>query len=319
MSPLFGEAVLAYTRRARAVLAYRRQWLFRLALRTYAALGHPDLTLNTVHGRLTVHTRDTAITLELIRHHKYQHAQIAAVAALLARHGHQPESRRSIGIDVGANIGTVALSLIRDGVVGHVLAVEPDPANYRLLQRNVAQNGMAGKIDCRQVALSDQAGELLLEQSIDNMGDHRIRVGRPDVPSELGEDQRPVTHVPALTLDELLGREGIAPTDVRLVWMDVQGHEGHVLRGASSLLVQGVPIATELWPYGLRRSGTSTDDLLAIFAPHYTHAVRLDGSVEVLGTIPQLRATLPGPGSPTPPGLQFDYLFLRILARAFPH
>lgn len=37
--------------------------------------------------------------------------------------------------------------------------------------------------------------------------------------------------------------------------MDVQGHEGHLLSGASRLLASTVPIVCEYWPYGLERAG----------------------------------------------------------------
>ena len=39
--------------------------------------------------------------------------------------------------------------------------------------------------------------------------------------------------------------------DVGLAWIDVQGHEGHVLAGAEALLDSEVPIVCEYWPEGL--------------------------------------------------------------------
>ena len=38
------------------------------------------------------------------------------------------------------------------------------------------------------------------------------------------------------------------------LFMDTQGYEGHILSGAKNLIEACVPIMTEFWPYGLKRS-----------------------------------------------------------------
>ncbi len=47
---------------------------------------------------------------------------------------------------------------------------------------------------------------------------------------------------------------GIGPTS--LVWIDTQGHEGHVLKGATNLIASRRIryVVCEFWPYGLERS-----------------------------------------------------------------
>ena len=40
-----------------------------------------------------------------------------------------------------------------------------------------------------------------------------------------------------------------------LIWMDTQGFEGYVLKGANNLLKFRMPMVLEFWPYGLKRSG----------------------------------------------------------------
>ncbi len=56
--------------------------------------------------------------------------------------------------------------------------------------------------------------------------------------------------------------------------MDVQGHEAHVLRGASELLRSDVPIVIEYWPYGLRRAG-GLETLHSLIAEHYAYVIDL--------------------------------------------
>ena len=65
--------------------------------------------------------------------------------------------------------------------------------------------------------------------------------------------------MPLRRLDDLLDEHGIARADVGLLWMDVQGHEQHVLEGAPKLLAGNVPLGVELWPYGLRRAGVEPE------------------------------------------------------------
>jgi hypothetical protein len=52
--------------------------------------------------------------------------------------------------------------------------------------------------------------------------------------------------------------------------MDVQGHEGHILRGAQSLIATGVPLVFELWPYGLRSAGTDIEWFMDFVIDHFT-------------------------------------------------
>jgi hypothetical protein len=52
--------------------------------------------------------------------------------------------------------------------------------------------------------------------------------------------------------------------DIAIVWIDVQGYEGYVFAGARTLLATGVPVVSEIWPYGIRRAGMSRDAFCAI-------------------------------------------------------
>jgi FkbM family methyltransferase len=158
-------------------------------------------------------------------------------------------------LDVGANIGTVAVSLLVRHGVERVVAVEPDAENVRLLRANLALNGVQDRVEILQIALSDTDGTLLLERSENNCGDHRIRVADPSGPDLSGEGKRTTVEVVGRRLDWLADAKEIDLDSIDLVWMDAQGHEGHILAGADRLAAAGIPIVTEYWPYGLRRAG----------------------------------------------------------------
>jgi hypothetical protein len=51
---------------------------------------------------------------------------------------------------------------------------------------------------------------------------------------------------------------------ISLLWVDVQGWEGYIFLGAERLLSTGIPVASELWPYGMRRAGMSQEQFCEI-------------------------------------------------------
>lgn len=139
--------------------------------------------------------------------------------------------------DVGANLGYMtSLAAARVGPGGRVLAFEPHPRAYELLERNVARwqdIEATGTVELRQVALSDTAGEGELFSG--GTDEFELAV------ASLGNDERPpvgagteAIAVPLARLDEIDGVDQIGVMKV-----DVEGHEASVLRGAGGLLVGG--------------------------------------------------------------------------------
>ena len=55
-------------------------------------------------------------------------------------------------MDIGANIGLTTIPIAQNPLV-RCLAFEPEPDNFRFLQRNVARNAPDGKVEFHQVAL----------------------------------------------------------------------------------------------------------------------------------------------------------------------
>lgn len=158
-------------------------------------------------------------------------------------------------VDVGANIGVTTIPAVKLFGAARAHAFEPDPANYALLQGNVAANGLEAEVAASRVAVSDVPGVALLELSGLNSGDHRVRSLSASDQGAFGEATRTTIEIPVTTLDVYLHENKLPPQDVGVVWIDVQGHEGHVLAGASALVGAGTPVICEYWPYGLRRAG----------------------------------------------------------------
>jgi FkbM family methyltransferase len=164
---------------------------------------------------------------------------------------------RGVFVDVGANIGTTTLPALR--YFDRAIALEPEPRNAALLRANVALNRLDGRVTVRETACSSSHGEVALRLSPTKSGGHEIR--RP----KAGEQSLLVS---AVTLDEVVADEGLRPTDVGLVWMDVGGHEVEVMRGATSLIDVRVPIVAEI------RARTAPD-VERLLAGRYARAVDL--------------------------------------------
>lgn len=221
-----------------------------------AATKLPELRLTrtTPHGRITFSSRDHVIGRLLFTQGHFHAEQQEQVMRILA--AERPQDAGAL-LDVGANIGTTTCGLARR--FERTLAFEPEPRNFELLQRNVRQNGLAGRVTALPVALSDHDGVADMGISDVNSGDHRIGVhGRA----------RSVS-VPLRRLDDVIESQGVAPEAVRLWWQDTQGHELHVLRGAPRLLAARAPLLVEFWPAALQAQGADPAEMLALLASHY--------------------------------------------------
>jgi FkbM family methyltransferase len=160
--------------------------------------------------------------------------------------------RGDVVLDLGANIGYYTLlfaSLV--GPEGKVFAFEPDPTNFDLLTRNVRRNGYTNVVPV-PAAVGDRTGKLRLFLCEENRGDHRTY--------DSG-DGRPSVEVDVVRLDDYL-KDFERP--IAFVKMDVQGSEPAVLSGMAGLLQRNprMKLATEFWPFGLHRSGSSAEAFL---------------------------------------------------------
>jgi len=155
-------------------------------------------------------------------------------------------------LDVGANIGTSIVPLLKLFGAERGVAVEPEPHNANLLRLNLDLNDLAARVDLLVMGLSDHDGTMELELSPDNSGDHRIRVPGADLDPK--ETARATLEVPVRRLDALIESGEVDLGALTLAWLDVQGHEGHVLAGGGALMAGTVPIVTEFWPWAMDRN-----------------------------------------------------------------
>jgi FkbM family methyltransferase len=176
-------------------------------------------------------------------------AALERAVAILREHGRTVDG--SVLLDVGANIGTTTVpALLRHGF-GRAVCFEPEPDNVPLLAANVALNRLAGRAEVVDAAVADTAGRAAFGRGPETRLGRRTGVGG----LHRKGTATPTVEVDVVTLDEELARRGITQADVGLLWIDAQGAEGHVLRGARVLTDARVPVVFALRSKKLRDAG----------------------------------------------------------------
>ena len=250
----------------------------------------PVVAVDSGEARYFVGTRDRGLSRTVFAQGCYEQDVMAATLALAERHvGRAPLLQGRTFVDIGANIGTSTVPALTVFGAADAVSIEPDVDNYKLLRCNLIANDVEDRARTVRAALSDTSGSGVLELGGDSWGDHRVRT-RPHVPDGLfQESRRPTVTVPLTRFDDVVRDLPIELDRIGMVWMDVQGHEGHVLAGASSLLASDIPVAIEYWPYGLERAG-GLDLIHELIAANYRTVVDVRASVDGRGPV-ELPAT----------------------------
>lgn len=221
-------------------------------------------TVRTANGLISFDTRDHTIGRALYIKRQYEMDLIRDAMRALRRDGYLDLDPSGCVLDVGANIGIISIALIKERYFSRALAIEPDPENFALLERNVRQNELESQVRCLAHAVSNRTGTLLLARS-ENWGGHYI--------TQSEDGALPVQAVQAITLDELVAHdpELRAPDSVSLIWIDVEGYEAWCLAGARQLLARRIPVVSEFWADGMARAGTTASDYAKLTAELFTH------------------------------------------------
>ena len=221
------------------------------------------VTVDTANGMLSCSSSDWLIGKILFTRREFELDLIRDSMELLRGLGLLKQGANRTIVDVGANIGMITTAMLREGYFEHAIAFEPSPRNFELLQKNIDQNGLGERVDPFEVGLTSADGEIEFELSKDNSGDSRVRVGKSD--GLMGEQHRSTLEVNGRSFDSLLRERTEYADRIDLIWMDVQGHEGHFFKGAREFLTSHkTPVVTEFWAYGIERSGMGRADYCEI-------------------------------------------------------
>jgi len=131
------------------------------------------------------------------------------------------EIKDAVVVDAGAYPGDFSLIAAKNGC--KVIAVEPNPENFRKLQKNIVLNKLENKIILIEKALGSYCGK------------RRIYLNEYVTSFYYKSDRE--KEVDVITLDELISNLGINKVD--FVKMDVEGAELDVLKGMDEILENG--------------------------------------------------------------------------------
>lgn len=200
--------------------------------------------------KMFLHPEDKVLTNRLITTGKWEPTETHWTTRLVRK--------GDTFVDIGANVGyytLLASHLV--GEEGMVFAFEPDPVNFRILEKNVRLNGLTNVV-LEQKAVSNENGSIQLFLSESNKGDHRIYQT---------EEGRPAVDVEAVKLDDYFaGYSG----SVDFVKIDTQGAEGVILEGMTELINgnDDIIIAVEYWPSGLQGLGYDSETFISLLRAH---------------------------------------------------
>ncbi|HEY0704380.1 MAG TPA: FkbM family methyltransferase [Candidatus Acidoferrales bacterium] len=136
-----------------------------------------------------------------------------------------------IAVDIGAQSGFYTLLLSkRVGASGKVIAFEPLPANFRMLEENIRLNKIEN-VMMRREAVADRSGEISFHFPVEEAS----LLAGPLLPEEGRED----FFVNCISLDDFVAQENLRPD---LIKMDVEGAEGSVVEGALRTIREFHPV-----------------------------------------------------------------------------
>ena len=231
-------------------------------LNALAARGHL-IYCQQPEGNFFVDPGDRVVAHWLMWRDGWQRNEITQMTDILSNAGRLPPE--AVFVDAGANIGTHTAYALLSGRFARAISCEPEPKNLRLLEMNMAANGLSSRVRVVQKALGAQAGFAVLNLHPRNKGGHSLRAA----PSYDGQGR---LDVPVVRLDDLLREEGVTPEQVGVIWIDTEGFEPQVVQGLGDFLGR-VPLLIE---YAPRRY--APDDgarLRELLQQHYSMLYRL--------------------------------------------
>jgi FkbM family methyltransferase len=159
----------------------------------------------------------------------------------------------SIVLDIGANIGTVALRAAAIAKKGHVYAFEPDTGNYNSLRFNIDLNSFENITPVKKAIGATPQQSKLFKVNRYNTGMNRILSS--------SDGFRDFEWISVVTLDEEIARLKLDRID--LIKIDVEGYELNVLQGARLVIEKFHPlIVIEVIEVNLKNNGQTSAEVI---------------------------------------------------------
>ncbi len=184
-----------------------------------------------------------------------------------------------IVIDVGAHIGPYTLKTAkRVGLNGKVIAIEADPENFDILNRNIQLNKLTNVIALNYAAYSKEDKIRLYLLKVDKSSYTKYNTIMTDR-AQYNNEQNFV-EVKANTLDYLLQSNGIKHEQVNWIKIDVEGAEYDVLKGAKNILSKSKDISLLIEIHNLTTHNTTLYEPIKEFLNSYNFKIEYENVVD---------------------------------------
>jgi FkbM family methyltransferase len=151
-----------------------------------------------------------------------------------------------IVVDVGAHMGRYTIiASKRVGQNGNVIAIEPHPGNFEMLNRNIKLNGLTNIIPMNYAVYSKET-KIKLYLPGGELGYALFNT----ITLNRAKNKEKFVEVDANTLDNILQENGIRQEGVNWIKIDVEGAEFEVLKGAHSILSKSKDITLLIEVHG---------------------------------------------------------------------
>ena len=134
-----------------------------------------------------------------------------------------------VALDIGAHIGCFSIDFTRRHPQARVHSYEPTPSTGAYLERNVADNGLAGRITVNRRAVGASAGVLVMADNGAGSGHNGVL--------HLGEEGAVSIEVPCEAIEDAFAAAG---GGVDFVKMDSEGAEYDIVLGSRPEVWAGV-------------------------------------------------------------------------------
>lgn len=151
---------------------------------------------------------------------------------------HDIEIVGKIACDIGANIGTQTIYLHKAEVFSKILAIEPDPNNFKLLSFNIEINDLGKRTSLINAAISCDPGTMPLYLNPGFTDGGHSLLQREGLSEQV--DVRVVRMATAFKEAE------INPQDIGFCWIDTEGFDRDCVAQILEIAGNKVPVFTEV-------------------------------------------------------------------------
>lgn len=229
----------------------------------YAYLGNFKGVAVTYYGaRILLDTRNMQHFM-LITHGAYEKGISWAIEENL--------KKEETMIDVGANIGFFTmLGCHIVGPKGKVIAMEPNPEIFHMLEESLFANAYRPRCDWHNIAAFNTEGKMDFTWETGRHGGGRVIT--PSI-KRIGDNQRSVR---TARIDDLVSPDRYP---ISLIKIDTEGSEPYVLEGAENT-IRNNPNCTVIMEFSstmIKDRDYSVDKALALIDAHFNNIERIDG------------------------------------------